>query len=161
VIGSPRDAGREAWEGYGAVREGVEGLEGGRNEGREEVPAHVARTGTLTSRGRIREGIGPRCTDGPSPEGEGVAGGAKDLSRCRPTLHGRARSRRGGEFERGSVHVARTDPLPRGKGWREVVANHVARMAHSRRRVGSGERGERRVSPPEETEENRLLQHLK
>jgi hypothetical protein len=36
-------------------------------EGCEEVPVHVAQTGTLTSRegGGSREGAGPRCTDEP------------------------------------------------------------------------------------------------
>jgi hypothetical protein len=126
VIGSPRDAGREAWEGRGAVREGVEGLEGegvkdvrrcrstlhgrtpsrggrggGRSEGREEVPAHVARTGTLTSRGRIREGVGPRCTDGPSSEEEGVAGGGGQPRCTDGTLppEGRGWGERGEEGE--------------------------------------------------------------
>jgi hypothetical protein len=70
-----KDAGRKT---------GVSGeRERGGREGREEVPDHVAQTGTLTSQGGdSRGGAGPRCTDGPFLDRKrGIAGGG-DHPRC-------------------------------------------------------------------------------
>jgi hypothetical protein len=89
--GTAQVEGREARAGCGAVPEGsrfpptdesssecVSGERRGRGgrKGREEVPAHVAQEGTLTSRGRSREegSVHVAQTD-PLSTGKGVAGG--------------------------------------------------------------------------------------
>jgi hypothetical protein len=52
-----------------------------------------------------------------------VSGGERRMRGERGTLTSRGRIR-----EEGSVHVAQTDPLSTGSGWREKVAIHVAQM---------------------------------
>jgi hypothetical protein len=79
------------------------------------------RTAWRGSRGAARFArwsIPPEWVDLRVCQGKRGRRGEKDVRRCRPTLHGRARSRRGGGFERGvGPHCTDGPSLDREKGW--------------------------------------------
>jgi hypothetical protein len=104
------------------------------------------RRGRSAGRGAVCEGesIPRRMSQPPSVSGGKRRRGERDVRRCRPTLHRRARSRHGGGDSRGGAGLRCTDGPFRDRkaGLREEVTIHVAQIGTLPLEGPEEERGE-------------------